>query len=471
MQLFNRKISNEPSFPERYAFLELLQIALNLALNNPKNSKINKSLLTTASEQRAIGHVFDGEQHMQRRTFEALVKNIKLHGRGEYVDKEISNLFSLFSDYEMAAQEKDNKDSANLKHRKTEYASHHPEKKLDIALRELGYNISDLKDRVVIENLIESYVVRLRISGKSKIAGAQAAHFASAFAITLEKLNCLPGYISWAIATALDAGSYAAFHALDTNMLTYFDTLYGKLQRDDPVYLINQMQNEHRWASAMERNRIGWKTEHDVYLPSVYAAGNAFDIAVESSENPYLKWTKVKSECWKGNSALEFLFHGAELDFVSGKFGYQTAETALLSAISDDEDHLNFESAARFCSSLGREYLKRDRVDDANDMALKAHQNLMRFLPVQERQIMQGSYAMPVIMKRNPTAWAGWIVLTARTAFNLTKKSREYQSINIIQRLSDGAELYRSVGARSLSMSAQLTGNRVAEHFGSATRI
>ena len=471
MKLFANEILDRPSFPERYEFLEKLRTTLNHALTHPKGPKINKNTLVSG-KQTAIDHAFSGENFMLKTTFDFVVKGITKYCTWESIEDDIENLEDLFSAYETAAREPKNRRSENLKHRILEHNTSHPSAKFDSILKGSGKTYADLTHRETVEEIVHTSVTELRVSGQDALTIAQtAACLANGLAAHLEGLNTLPGYISWAIATALDAGSYAAFHGLNVTALMHFNQLYEKFGRRDPVFQISHAQNRHRLASAIQRNRVGASTEHDVYQLGVYAAGDAYEIAASSQKDTYVKWSEARSECWKGNSALEFLFHGADLDCRSGKFGKETNENGLLSSIKEDETNENFESAARFCSSLGREYLRRNNIDRAREMAAQARGNLMKLIPEQERGIMQASYALPIIMNRNPTAWAGWMVLNARTSFALKEMSREEEPMNIFQCLSDGATLYDMAGATSLAKSALLTRNRVAEHFGSATRI
>ncbi|MXN47196.1 hypothetical protein GR138_18525 [Shinella kummerowiae] len=462
-------IANEPALPERFAFLENLQTLLAKAYSNPKSGKLTQEHLLGA-RQRAVKRTFAAESLLRPEALEAIKNSIRLHCKWDTLDSDLQEITQKYQE-ESAAIKRDNvsynKDlNIRIINKRISRST-----LIQRAVSITKNHMNDLKSKEVINHIIDKFINSQRISGKNSAGTAQAIYFALSFDKKLREIGCSQEYTSWAVASALDSGSYSSFHALNYAEMDFLRDIYGKLDIKSPIFLLSRENHNHRLASCFERNRTGWDCEHDVYQCDVDYAAKAFEMSKEYGNNDYVRQSFMQTDAHKTNAALEYAFHGVDLNFVPDAFRNESLSDAMLSTMHGDEQRKNWESAARTASSLGREYLRRGYLEEARELADRSHSYLLNLLSEEDRKLAQGTYVLPVVQNNSPTAWAGWMALRARTDFEMLKHWGQEPKMNIWNLVADAAKLYAGSGAMSWSMSARKTANRVAEHYGSTTRI
>lgn len=465
------QISDEPSFSERFAFLNIFK---DILINSSKHPKSTRQLFTMGSDNTII-RIFKGKNNLKKKTFERIVTEIETVCTWVGIEDDIKNLRNLFELYEMAIPRDGHKVSTQRKLSQIQSRINRAPKIDFIINEEISFKDFSYNNPEDIANLIDRYIVEQRISGGNESAADRAIIIASGLKIKLESLNKSSSYISSAVSSALDAGSYAAFQALDVMRLHQIRKHYADIGSKEPIFLIHQHQNLHQIASASERVATGWKTEDDVYKKDVRSASTSLHLALEKREDDYVKLHNWKLAAWMGNSAVELALSNFPLDAPLEELGNSSIEGVFLQSIQDCVKD-NLEAAGRFCCSLGREYLRRaqystDYVEKAEDMADRAHGYLLSLIPAEKQPLMQKYYAFDIIQHHNPTAWAGWLVLMARIELQLIEWSADAKGIPILNFLTDATRLYTNVGARSLAAKSRLTAERFARHLGLANQF
>lgn len=463
------RIADEPVIPERFAFLEALLNLLNNAYRNPKKNKLTEEVLL-AARHRAVRHTFSGSSLLKTETFEKIKESVIELCNWDNLEEDLKELTKRYHEASTGRSADKSSYDKNLMSGKIQQRINQSTSLLEIMNTE---NLSkfDLKSKESITYLIDKFVKSKRTSGNCEISTAQAISIADSLRKKLSEIGCSEEYVSWAIASALDSGSYSAFHALNYAEMDFIRGIYEKLDLKNPIFLLSRENHSHRLASCFERNRIGWDCEHDVYQSGASHAANAFEISKEYATNDYVTRSFMETDAHKMNAALEHAFRGVDLDFVPDSFRNESLLDAMLSTMHGDEQRKSWESAARTASCLGREYLRRGYLEEARDLADTAHSYLLNLLSDEDRRLMQGTYVLPVAQNHSPTAWAGWMALRARTDFEMLRRWGQEPKMNVWNLAADAAKLYAGSGAMSWSMSARKTANRVAEHYGSTTRI